>query len=127
MTGFKHRSDTPPLRAAALMLLIAAVMVCLALLAALCLTTAQADLRLAEKQLRTVQENGLAEALGAQWLTDTAETLTTGEEAAADLAVGTDSVLHIAARADADGLTVTCWQLEKQWMPQDTDTLWDGN
>lgn len=137
MTRPNRTADPPPLRAAMLTLLLAAVVICLALLGVLCLATARADQRLAEKQLRTLQNNAAAEALGAEWLAEAENAVLTGGSLpdgavrsgnllTAQLDAGDAGTLLITARAGADGLTVEQWQLQTTWEPAEERQLWNG-
>lgn len=136
-----QQADPPPLRAATLTLLLAAVMVCLALLGVLCLATARADLALARRQLDTAYDNAAANLVGAQWYRQadqydytagnyTLPDNTTLENGVltADLPAGArgDMTLHITADATQDGVRLTSWELLRDWNPDEGRTLWNG-
>ena len=124
-----QQADPPPLRAAALTLLLAAVIICLALLGVLCLATARADLALAERQLSTVYDDLTAEIVGAQWYREADQgRYDTGTVLTADLDAGVrgDMTLHIEARATDHGVVIEQWNLQKAWNPDEGTKLWDG-
>lgn len=132
----REHSDPPPLRAATLTLLMAAVVICMALLAVLCLATARADKALADRQLQTLTRQAEAEMTGQQWLADAEAALQDGTALPAgtnrqDGTLTTElplesGTLYITAR-DKDGhLAVTDWQIENDWQPAEGNTLWGG-
>lgn len=133
----QQHADPPPLRAAALTLLIAAVVLCMALLAVLCLTTARADNALADRQLQTLAREAAAETAGQQWLADAEAalaqntplpdgTVQKGSTLTAVLALQDGRTLTITAQIKNDRLTVQSWQTENSWQPSEGHTLWGG-
>lgn len=137
-----ERHTVPPIRTGALTLLIALTAVCLAVLAVLSFTTAQADLSLAEKSLERFSQDAVLENEGQQWLAQLDAALAAGQDAAALGQTGEDSTitvtltgeegrtLTIAALPTPQGpgrYTLTRWQYGQQ---RDFDTgpqLWDGS
>lgn len=137
-----ERHTVPPIRTGALTLLIALTAVCLAVLAVLSFTTAQADLSLAEKSLERFSQDAALENEGQQWLARLDATLAAGQDAAALGQTGEDGTitvpltgeegrtLTIAALPTPQGpgrYTLTRWQYGQQ---RDFDTgpqLWDGS
>lgn len=137
-----ERHTVPPIRTGALTLLIALTAVCLAVLAVLSFTTAQADLSLAEKSLERFSQDAALENEGQQWLARLDAALAAGQDAAALGQTGEDGIitvtltgeegrtLTIAALPTPQGpgrYTLTRWQYGQQ---RDFDTgpqLWDGS
>lgn len=137
-----ERHTVPPIRTGALTLLIALTAVCLAVLAVLSFTTAQADLSLAEKSLERFSQDAALENEGQQWLARLDAALAAGQDAAALGQTGEDGAitvtltgeegrtLTIAALPTPQGpgrYTLTRWQYGQQ---RDFDTgpqLWDGS
>ena len=137
-----ERHTVPPIRTGALTLLIALTAVCLAVLAVLSFTTAQADLSLAEKSLERFSQDAVLENEGQQWLAQLDAALAAGQDAAALGQTGEDGTitvtltgeegrtLTIAALPTPQGpgrYTLTRWQYGQQ---RDFDTgpqLWDGS
>lgn len=137
-----ERHTVPPIRTGALTLLIALTAVCLAVLAVLSFTTAQADLSLAEKSLERFSQDAALENEGQQWLARLDAALAAGQDAAALGQTGEDGTitvtltgeegrtLTIAALPTPQGpgrYTLTRWQYGQQ---RDFDTgpqLWDGS
>lgn len=137
-----ERHTVPPIRTGALTLLIALTAVCLAVLAVLSFTTAQADLSLAEKSLERFSQDAALENEGQQWLARLDATLAAGQDTAALGQTGEDGAitvtltgeegrtLTIAALPTPQGpgrYTLTRWQYGQQ---RDFDTgpqLWDGS
>lgn len=137
-----ERHTVPPIRTGALTLLIALTAVCLAVLAVLSFTTAQADLSLAEKSLERFSQDAVLENEGQQWLARLDAALAAGQDAAALGQTGEDGTitvtltgeegrtLTIAALPTPQGpgrYTLTRWQYGQQ---RDFDTgpqLWDGS
>lgn len=124
-----QQADPPPLRAATLTLLLAAVIVCLALLGVLCLATARADLALAQRQLDTVTDNLAAEIVGAQWYREADQQrydADTELTAALDAGRQGNLTLHITARGGENGVEIQQWYLQRDWNPDEGRTLWNG-
>ncbi|TCL53866.1 hypothetical protein [Allofournierella massiliensis] len=137
-----ERHTVPPIRTGALTLLIALTAVCLAVLAVLSFTTAQADLSLAEKSLERFSQDAVLENEGQQWLARLDAALAAGQDAAALGQTGEGGAitvtltgeegrtLTIAALPTPQGpgrYTLTRWQYGQQ---RDFDTgpqLWDGS
>lgn len=137
-----ERHTVPPIRTGALTLLIALTAVCLAVLAVLSFTTAQADLSLAEKSLERFSQDAALENEGQQWLARLDATLAAGQDTAALGQTGEGGAitvtltgeegrtLTIAALPTPQGpgrYTLTRWQYGQQ---RDFDTgpqLWDGS
>lgn len=137
-----ERHTVPPIRTGALTLLIALAAVCLAVLAVLSFTTAQADLSLAEKSLDRFAQDAALENQGQQWLAGLDAALASGQDPAALGESGEDGsvtvtltgeqgrTLTITALPTPQGplrYTLTRWQYGQQ---RDFDTgpqLWDGS
>lgn len=136
---FIHR----PVRTGALTLLIAAVLICLAVLAVLALATAKADLAMAERSLAGLQKQAALETAGQQCLADL-DAAIKEEGKLPDGAVRlddgsiTDSVtlegdtLQISLRpkssagTDPAAYTITAWRIITAWEPDQTLDLWNG-
>lgn len=113
-----------PVRSGVLTVIIACVMIFLAVLSLLSLTSAHSDAALARRQLLYAQENAMAERTGQEWLAVMDDYL----RADGDLPYGTtedentysttirfsdNRDLMIRAEADQDGkLTITKWKIE---------------
>lgn len=78
-----ERHSAPPIRTGALTLLIALVAVCLAVLAVLSFTTAQADLALAQKSLDRFSRDAALENQGQRWLAQLDAALAAGQDSSA--------------------------------------------
>lgn len=137
-----ERHTVPPIRTGALTLLIALTAVCLAVLAVLSFTTAQADLSLAEKSLERFSQDAVLENEGQQWLAQLDAALAAGQDAAALGQTGEDGTITVTLTGE-EGRTLTIaalptpqgpgryaltrWQYGQQ---RDFDTgpqLWDGS
>lgn len=136
---FTHR----PVRTGALTLLITAVLICLAVLAVLTLTTARADLSMAEKSLAGLQEQAKLEQAGQEALAalDAAlkqdAALPQGAELAADGTVRQtltteEGTLQLVLEPkepdgeDAAAYRITAWRISSQWTPDQSLDLWNG-
>lgn len=136
---FTHR----PVRTGALTLLITAVLICLAVLAVLTLTTARADLSMAEKSLEGLQEQAKLEQAGQEALAalDAAlkqdAALPQGAELAADGTVAQtltteEGTLQLVLEPkepdgeDAAAYRITAWRISSQWTPDQSLDLWNG-
>lgn len=137
-----ERHTVPPIRTGALTLLIALAAVCLAVLAVLSFTTAQADLALAEKSLDRFSQDAALENQGQQWLAQLDQTLASGGDPAALGDLGTDgSVSTTLTGEQGRSLTITvlptpqgpdrfqlqCWQFGQQRGDAAAPNLWDGS
>lgn len=137
-----ERHTVPPIRTGALTLLIALTAVCLAVLAVLSFTTAQADLSLAEKSLERFSQDAALENEGQQWLARLDAALAAGQDAAALGQTGEGGAITVTLTGE-EGRTLTIaalptpqgpgryaltrWQYGQQ---RDFDTgpqLWDGS
>lgn len=138
------RHQRQPLRSGTLTLLLTCVIILLAVLSLLSLVTAQADLKLADRQLVYAQRNAEADRSGAEWLADLDDYLRGGGELPADttadegtfaatLYVADNASLAVTARQTADGkIEVTSWQLLTDWTPSgasetETEALESGS
>lgn len=136
---FTHR----PVRTGALTLLITAVLICLTVLAVLTLTTARADLSMAEKSLAGLQEQAKLEQAGQEALAalDAAlkqdAALPQGAELAADGTVcqtltTEEGTLQIVLDPkepdgeDAAAYRIAAWRISSQWTPDQSLDLWNG-
>lgn len=131
-----HRQQHQPLRAGAMTILTAVVVLCLAVLAVLALTTARADLAMAERQLTLAETQAQAECTGQAWLAavdaalQNGSALPAGTEQSeggklhASLPVGAQYTLEVTV--DAATLAVRQWQLLQAWQPDSGDVLWQG-
>ena len=107
-----------PIKLGPLALLLTVVSVCLAILAILTFTTAQADLALAEKYAETVQTRYELESQGQSFL---------AAAKPGDRQVFEQDGMRLTVALDENG-TVTCWTLEREWSPGETiGGLWAGN
>ena len=137
----KHGTNSQPVRAGALTLVIAVVIICLAVLATLDLTTAHADLALAQKQQALLAENAAAETAGQQWLAQVDASLAgkgslpAGTTKAADgtlaatlpVAQGKSLLVAVQPRSAGGGrFRVLRWQLQTDWQADSSLTLWGG-
>ncbi len=122
------------IRLGPLALLLTVISICLTILAILTVTTARADLRLAEKYAETVKERTALETQGQELV----RAVTVGE--AGTLAPDADGTiraeleqnglrLRLALSPDGEGgWAVTDWRMEKEWTFDDTiDGLWSGS
>lgn len=137
-----ERHTVPPIRTGALTLLLALAAICLAVLAVLSLTTAQADLSLAQKSLDRFSQDAALENQGQQWLALLDTALASGQDTAALGQTDADGAvtvtltgeqgrsLTIAALPTPQGpgrYRLTRWQYGQE---RDFDTgpqLWDGS
>lgn len=127
----RRKAPRQPLRAGALTLLLAVVLLGLAVLAVLSLTTARADLALAQKQQQLVQLNAKAECAGQQLLAamDEGAALPAGAQRAAGGTVQAmlqiDDTHTLAITVTANG-AVQRWQLITEWQTEDSLNVWGG-
>ena len=137
-----ERHTVPPIRTGALTLLIALTAVCLAVLAVLSFTTAQADLSLAEKSLERFARDTALENQGQAWLAGLDAALAAGQEITAPGQTGEDGIititltdeagrtLTISARPTPQGpgrYTLVRWQYGQQRDFDEGPRLWDGS
>lgn len=134
MNTYQHR----PVRAGALTLLITTVLLCMAVLAVLSLSTARADEALADKNLQTLQLNAEAERVGQEWLAqldaacrtsaDLPEQAVRQEDGTvtAQLALSGTNTLRLVLRVEDGSYTILRWQVLSEWDPTQTLTVWDG-
>lgn len=127
-----------PVRAGTLTLLITTVLLCMAVLAALSLSTARADLAMADKSLQNLQEIAEAERAGQAWLAQADAAFKAGEaldpEAVrqqdgtftVDLELESGNTLHLVLRQEEDGCSLVRWQVQSEWDPAHPLTVWDG-
>ena len=138
-TQFTHR----PVRTGAMTLLITAVLICLAVLAVLALSTARADLAMADKALTGLQSQAQTETLGQEYLARLDAALKAGTDLpkeAATQADGTilanlsanDGTLEIVVRPrqatsdDPVAYEILTWRLSTSWEPDQSLDLWNG-
>ena len=121
------------IRLGPLAILLTVISICLAILAILTWTTAQADLRLAEKYAETVQARYALEKGGQEYLAALDAGLEPAPEPDADGVLRYDLeregyLLHIGLIPDGEGgYHVVSWRQEKPWEEKDTiDNLWNG-
>lgn len=136
---FTHR----PVRTGALTLLITTVLICLSVLAVLALTTARADLSMAEKSLAGLQSQAKTEQAGQEALAalDAAlkqsGTLPEGAESGAGgeirltLTEEEGTLLIVAEPKDPEpedpaAYRITAWRITSQWTPDQSLDLWNG-
>ena len=123
-----------PIRLGPLALLLAAVSICLTILAILSFSTAQADLRLAEKYAETVQTRYALERTGQEYIA----ALNAGRETAPspdDEGViraefeNNGYWLRIGLQDDGHGgFDIISWRHEKTWEQDEIiDNLWSGS
>lgn len=125
------RHQRQPLRSGTLTLLLTCVIILLAVLSLLSLVTAQADLKLADRQLVYAQRNAEADRSGAEWLAELDDYLRGSGELpegtmldegtfAATLYVADNASLAVTARQTSDGkIEVMSWQLLTDWAPSE--------
>ncbi len=129
--------NRPPVRLGPLALLLSVISICLSILAILTVSTAQADLRLAEKTAETVTQRYALEAQGQQLLKELENEhdtpLSAGWETGADGSLtrtleNNGVSLHIVLRPDGDGrYSVTEWAYGREWTPDlSIGDLWNG-
>lgn len=138
-TQFTHR----PVRTGALTLLITAVLICLAVLAVLALSTARADLAMADKALAGLQSQAQTETVGQEYLarldaalkagTDLPQEATTQSDgtilAALSVNEGTLEIVVRPRQATADdpaAYEILTWRLSTSWEPDQSLDLWNG-
>ena len=121
------------IRLGPLALLLTLISICLAILAILTFTTAQADLRLAEKYAETVQARYALEKEGQEYLAALNAGRETAPEPDEDGVLRCDLehdgyLLHIGLVPDGEGgYDMVSWRQEKPWAEKDTlDNLWNG-
>jgi len=112
-----------PIRSGTLTILITCVLILLAVLALLSLTTAHADEALASRQMVYAQQNALSERVGQEWLAAMDEYLRAGgilpdgtkkdgDQYSVSLLFAEDETLDIAAKADKGGkLRILKWEI----------------
>ena len=137
-----ERHNVPPIRSGALTLLLALAAICLAVLAVLSLTTAQADLSLAQKSLDRFSQDAALENEGQQWLAQLDAALAAGQDTTALGQTGEDGAvttiltgeggrtLTIAALPTPQGpgrYTLTRWQYGQERDFDQGPQLWDGS
>lgn len=123
-----------PIRLGPLALLLTVISICLTVLAILSFTTAEADLRLAEKYAETVSQRYCLETEGQELLAR----LRDSEPAALGMEQNTDGTWHRELETDGTYLyiavkqaednrwEITDWRIYKDW-EEDTDlNIWDG-
>lgn len=137
--GFTHR----PVRTGALTLLITTVLICLAVLAVLTLSTARADLSMAEKSLAGLQEQARLEQAGQEALAvldaafkqnaalpEGAERLTDGTvQQSLTLKEGTLQIVLEPREPDEENpaaYQIAAWRISSQWTPDQSLDLWNG-
>ena len=138
-TDFTHR----PVRTGALTLLIAAVVICLAVLAVLALATAQADLAMAEKSLSGLQKQAQIETAGQEKLAELDAALKSGGSLPDGVAQAQDGTIEAEVSAGDSNLLIvvqpqepqaqapaayciTSWHITSQWVPDQSVDLWNG-
>ena len=123
-----------PVKLGPLALIVTVISICLAILAILSYTTAQADLRLAEKTAANVSERYALEREGQAYLGEVGAALKTGSALNVDsdgvlrheLTYG-DSVLSIGLAFEEDSWQIVSWRQEQPWEPNlDIGDLWSG-
>lgn len=127
-----------PVRLGPLSLLLAVISICLAVLAVLNMTTASADLRLAERYAQTVTARYALEKQGQEALlelsgTESADWQSMGWEQEADGIYqkrlendGTFLQIRIAEQENGEAVVLT-WKQEKEWEEDDRiENLWSG-
>lgn len=123
-----------PVKLGPLALILTVISICLAILAILSYTTAQADLRLAEKTAANVSERYALEREGQAYLGEVSAALDTGSALNVDsdgvlrheLKYG-DSVLSIGLAFEEDSWQIVSWRQEQPWEPNlEIGDLWSG-
>jgi hypothetical protein len=125
-----------PIRLGPLALVLTVISICLTTLAILALSTARADLRLAERYAQTVTQSYALEVAGQTYLQEISEELQAGASLPSDteedgilrhtIQQG-DASLHIALRLQENGYQIIQWQMERTWEQDSTlGDLWDG-
>jgi len=126
-----------PVKLGPLALLLTVITICLAILSVLVLTTARADLRLAEKYARTVERRYALERDGQAALGRLDAALSAGEtptefepdgNGAWRLLLEEDGArLSIAVKADGGAWRVTEWRHDREWDANlEIEGLWPG-
>lgn len=136
---FTHR----PVRTGALTLLITTVLICLSVLAVLALTTARADLSMAEKGLAGLQNQAKTEQAGQEALAALDAALKQGGALPESAEWGTDGEIQFTFTVEEDALLIvvepktpepddpaayriTSWRITSQWAPDQSLDLWNG-
>ena len=123
-----------PVKLGPLALILTVISICLAILAILSYTTAQADLRLAEKTAANVSERYALEREGQAYLGEVSAALDTGSALNVD-SDGVlrherkygDSVLSIGLAFEEDSWQIVSWRQEQPWEPNlEIGDLWSG-
>ena len=129
--------NRPPVRLGPLALLLSVISICLAILAILTVSTARADLRLAEKTAATVSARYELEEQGQRLLSelpsDMNAPLPAGWEAGTDGSLSRtleneESRLHIVLRpAEDGGYVIAEWVHDREWASDGLiHNLWNG-
>ena len=128
-----------PIRLGPLALLMTVISICLTILSILTLTTAGADMRLAEKYADSVSVKYELEAEGQTFLKDVDEVIDSGKDPAALKGVKVKGDTYT-KEIKKDGYTltvsftsrdgsceVTDWKLTKEWEENTDINVWSGN
>ena len=128
-----------PIRLGPLALLMTVISICLTILSILTLTTAGADMRLAEKYADSVSVKYELEAEGQTFLKDVDEAIDSGKDPAALKGVKAKGDTYT-KEIKKDGYTltvsftsrdgsceVTDWKLTKEWEENTDINVWSGN
>ena len=128
-----------PIRLGPLALLMTVISICLTILSILTLTTAGADMRLAEKYADSVSVKYELEAEGQTFLKDVDEAIDSGKDPAALKGVKVKGDTYT-KEIKKDGYTltvsftsrdgsceVTDWKLTKEWEENTDINVWSGN
>lgn len=128
-----------PVRLGPLALLMTVVSICLTILSILTLTTAGADLRLAEKYADSTKTKYALEAQGQEFLRDTDDALADGRDPASLDGVKRSSngytreikkdgyTLTVSFTAEGGSYEITDWKLTKEWEENTDINVWSGN
>lgn len=137
--SFIHR----PVRTGALTLLITTVLICLSVLSVLALTTARADLSMAEKGMAGLQSQAKTEQAGQEALAALDAALKQGGALPEGAELGEDGVIRQSLTgqegtlqivlepkdpepADPAAYRITAWRITSQWTPDQSLDLWNG-
>lgn len=114
-----------------LTLLLTVIAICLAVLSILALSTARADLAMAEKTAATVREDYQLEIQGQEFLTSgLTHGLTSGEQQSdgtlRKVFTSGNKSLIIELRPSGETYEILRWQFETSWSPNEEMNLWSG-
>ena len=131
--------NNAPIRLGPLALLMTVISICLTILSILTLTTAGADLRLAEKYADASEIRFELEEQGQELLAEVDGVLANGGNAASVSGVKEENgtytaeldkdgyILNISFTEDNNTYNLTGWKITREWNEDNNINIWDGN